>query len=72
MRFLKRQLDIRCMCDQTLLKEQYLEYILYLALPLNTYTSFFATQLAQTIISNRQLKLIVYQPQQKVIDRWLN
>ena len=57
---------------RTLLKEQYSEYVLYLAVPLDTYTSFFATQLAQTIISNQQLKLIVYQPQQEVIDRWLN
>lgn len=57
---------------QTLLKEQYSEYVLYLAVPLDTYTSFFATQLAQTIISNQQLKLIVYQPQQEVINRWLN
>ena len=38
---------------RTLLKEQYSEYILYLAVPLDTYTSFFATQLAQTIISNQ-------------------
>ena len=37
---------------RTLLKEQYPEYVLYLAVPLDTYTSFFATQLAQTIISN--------------------
>jgi len=57
---------------RTLLKEQYSEYVLYLAVPLDTYTSFFATQLAQTIISSQQLKLIVYQPQQEVIDRWLN
>ena len=57
---------------RTLLKEQYSEYILYLAVPLDTYTSFFATQLAQTIISSQQLKLIVYKPQQEIIDQWLN
>ncbi|MFP5274188.1 element excision factor XisH family protein [Coleofasciculus sp.] len=55
-----------------LLAEQYPEYILYLAVPLDTYTSFFATQLAQGIINSQQLKLIVYKPQQEVIDQWLN
>ncbi|HBB35659.1 MAG TPA: fatty-acid oxidation protein subunit alpha [Cyanobacteria bacterium UBA8803] len=55
-----------------LLAEQYSEYILYLAVPLDTYTSFFTTQLAQGIINSQQLKLIIYKPQQEVIDRWLN
>jgi XisH protein len=57
---------------RTLLLDQYAEHILYLAVPLDTYTSFFATQLAQSIISSQQLKLIVYKPQQEVIDQWLN
>jgi hypothetical protein len=55
-----------------LLTEQYSEYTLYLAVPLDTYTSFFATQLAQGIISSQQLKLIVYKPQQQEIEQWLN
>lgn len=55
-----------------LLAEQYPEHILYLAIPLDTYTSFFATQLAQGIISSQQLKLIIYKPQQEVIEQWLN
>ena len=55
-----------------LLAEQYPEHILYLAVPLDTYTSFFATQLAQGIISSQQLKLIIYKPQQEVIEQWLN
>ncbi len=37
---------------RTLLRDQYPEYVLYLAVPLDTYTSFFATQLAQSIISS--------------------
>lgn len=53
-----------------LLAEQYPEYVLYLAVPLDAYTSFFATQLAQGIIQSQQLKLIVYKPQQEVIDQW--
>jgi XisH protein len=55
-----------------LLAEQYPEHILYLAVPLDTYTSFFATQLVQGIISSQKLKLIIYKPQQEVIDQWLN
>ena len=54
-----------------LLAEQYPEYVLYLAVPIDTYTSFFATQLAQGIIQSQQLKLIVYKPQQEVIEQWL-
>ncbi len=55
-----------------LLAEQYPEHILYLAVPLDTYTSFFATQLAQGIVSTYDLKLIIYKPQQEAIDQWLN
>jgi gamma-glutamyl:cysteine ligase YbdK (ATP-grasp superfamily) len=54
-----------------LLAEQYPEYVLYLAVPMDTYTSFFATQLAQGIIQSQQLKLIVYKPQQEEIEQWL-
>jgi gamma-glutamyl:cysteine ligase YbdK (ATP-grasp superfamily) len=53
-----------------LLAEQYPDYVLYLAIPLDAYTSFFATQLAQGIIHSQQLKLIVYKPQEEVIDKW--
>jgi hypothetical protein len=53
-----------------LLAEQYPDYVLYLAVPLDAYTSFFTTQLAQGIIQNQQLKLIVYKPQQEFIDQW--
>jgi hypothetical protein len=54
-----------------LLAEQYPEYVLYLAVPMDAYTSFFATQLAQGIIHSQQLKLIVYKPEQEVIEQWL-
>lgn len=57
---------------RTLLQDQYSEHLLYLAVPVDTYTSFFSTQLAQSIISSQQLKLIVYKPQQEVIERWVN
>jgi hypothetical protein len=41
------------------------------AVPFDAYTSFFATQLAQSIINSQQLKLIVYKPEQEVIEQWL-
>lgn len=55
-----------------LLTEQYPEHILYLAVPVDTYTSFFATQLVRGIIDSQKLKLIIYKPQEEVIDQWLN
>ncbi len=57
---------------RTLLAEQYPEYILYLAIPIDTYTSFFATKFAQTILNSYHLKLVVYKPEQETIDLWLN
>lgn len=53
-----------------LLNEQYPEYVLYLAIPLDTYTSFFATQFAQDIVSTCNLKLIVYEPVKETIEQW--
>ncbi|MEM9219056.1 MAG: element excision factor XisH family protein [Cyanobacteria bacterium P01_F01_bin.150] len=55
-----------------LLAEQYPEYVLYLAVPRDAFTSFFATQLVQGIIHSQQLKLIVYKPDKEAIDQWLN
>jgi hypothetical protein len=56
---------------RVLLAEQYPEYVLHLAVPMDAYTSFFATQLAQGIIHSQQLKLIIYKPQQEAIEQWL-
>jgi XisH protein len=57
---------------RTLLAEQYPDYILYLAIPSDAYTSFFATKFAQTILSSYNLKLIVYKPEQETIEQWIN
>ncbi|NJO18842.1 MAG: fatty-acid oxidation protein subunit alpha [Spirulinaceae cyanobacterium RM2_2_10] len=57
---------------RTLLDEQYPDYVLYLAVPRDIYTSFFASQFVQNIINSQQLKLLIYRPAQEVIDRWLN
>ncbi len=55
-----------------LLAEQYPDYELYLAVPINAYTSFFATQFAQNLIDSYDLKVMVYSPQQGVVDQWLS
>lgn len=57
---------------RVLLAEQYPDYVLYLAIPSDAYTSFFATQLAQGIMKSQQLKLIVYQSKEEVIEKWIH
>lgn len=56
---------------RSLLQKQYPEYILYLAISLDTYTSFFAIELVQEIINTQNLKLIIYEPQKESINRWI-
>ncbi|MDJ1173888.1 element excision factor XisH family protein [Roseofilum capinflatum] len=56
---------------RTLLHKQYPEYNLYLAISLDTYTSFFAIEVVQEIIDAQQLKLIIYEAQKESINRWI-
>ncbi|MDJ1169164.1 element excision factor XisH family protein [Roseofilum sp. BLCC_M154] len=56
---------------RSLLRKQYPEYTLYLAISLDTYTSFFTLELVQEIITTQQLKLIIYEPQKESIKRWI-
>lgn len=44
--------------------------ILYLAVPLEIYSTFFALQFTQLVIENCQLQLIVYDPKEEVIVKW--
>jgi hypothetical protein len=44
--------------------------ILYLAVPIETYNSFLQRPLAQRVIQQNQLKLIVYAPEENV--KWTN
>ncbi|MDB9304780.1 MULTISPECIES: XisH family protein [Cyanophyceae] len=46
------------------------ERLLYLAIPLETYETFFQSQFAQMIINRYQLKLIVYEPITEEIVQW--
>jgi hypothetical protein len=43
-----------------------------LAIPLDTYNSFFQSRFAQTAIDQHQLKLIVYNPLTEEIVQWIN
>lgn len=57
---------------RTILAEQDPERILYLAIPIDTYSSFFSIKLVQTIVAENNLKLIVYRPQQETITQWIS
>ena len=45
---------------------------LYLAVPLETYRSFFSRDLALASVQEYQVKLIVYDPDNEVIVKWKN
>jgi len=47
------------------------ERILYLAVPVETYETFFTLKFIQTAISRYQLNLIVYDTEKEVIVKWL-
>lgn len=48
------------------------KYILYLAVPVNIYNSFFQRQLPRLAVIEYQLKLMVYSIQQQEIIKWIN
>ncbi|AFZ58434.1 XisH family protein [Anabaena cylindrica FACHB-243] len=54
------------------LSEQEPERILYLAVPIDAYSSFFTIRLVQNIIHIHQLKLIVYHTKTEEIVQWIN
>jgi len=56
---------------QMVLEAKEPERTLYLAVPLNTYESFFVGHFAQTSIRHHALKLIVYDPKQEVLVQWI-
>jgi hypothetical protein len=45
--------------------------ILYLAVPTDTYQMFRRFEPAKTVIERYQIRLIIYNPNQEVIDRWI-
>ncbi len=46
------------------------ERVLYLAVPTDTYESFFQERFTQEAIKLYQVKLIIYDPLQEVIVQW--
>ncbi|MGF1676924.1 MAG: XisH family protein [Rivularia sp. (in: cyanobacteria)] len=48
------------------------ERLLYLAIPLDTYNIFFQLEFTQTAIKQYQVLLIVYNPADEVIVKWIN
>lgn len=52
------------------LEEQQPNRILYLAIPLGAYQTFFTLPFVQTIVERFQIKLIVYDPANEVIVEW--
>lgn len=48
------------------------ERLLYLAVPLEAYQTFFQSRLAQVAIKRHQLKLIVYEPIAEEIVQWIS
>ncbi len=55
---------------QIILEENQSERELYLAVPKDTYISFFQTRLAQIAVQRHKLKIIVYDPIAEVIVKW--
>ncbi len=47
------------------------ERILYLAVPTETYHSFFALPFIQESMVNYQLKLIIYDAEKEIIEKWI-
>lgn len=52
------------------LEEQSPDRVLYLAIPLTTYQTFFSLQFIQTVIKRFEVKVIVYDPANEVIWQW--
>lgn len=55
---------------QIALEENEPERLLYLAVPIDTYETFFQTRLAKIAVQRHQVKLIVYDPIMEVIVQW--
>jgi len=54
------------------LSQEQPERILYLAVPLDTYETFFQLPFTQTIVQQYQIRLLIYDVRIEVITRWLN
>ncbi|WP_373525341.1 XisH family protein [Nostoc sp.] len=55
---------------QLALEEEQPERLLYLAVPLDTYRSFFTLELPRLLIQRYQVRLIVFDPEEEAIIKW--
>ncbi|MBC7973044.1 MAG: XisH family protein [Verrucomicrobia bacterium] len=55
---------------RTILAQQERDRVLYLAVPVDTYDSFFTLPFTQTVVQQNQLKLIVYNPEKQELVLW--
>jgi hypothetical protein len=55
---------------QIMLEETESQRVLYLAVPEETYISFFQTRLARIAVERHKVKMIVYNPVKEVIVKW--
>ncbi len=60
------------MSYRIILTEEEPDRVLYLAVPLDIYNSFFQLLFTRTAIENYQLKLIIYDYKNEVIVQWIN
>ncbi|NMG17971.1 XisH family protein [Brasilonema bromeliae] len=56
---------------RTALNQEQPERELFLAVPNITYETFFKLELVQIVIQSQNLKLLIYEPEQEVIERWI-
>lgn len=54
------------------LKREDQQRVLYLAVPIITYNSFFQLEFPQLIVNENKIKLVVYDPESEVITEWKN
>lgn len=57
---------------QLVLEETEPERVLYLAVPISAYQSFFYRDLPKASLKKYQVKLLVYDPIKEVINQWIN
>lgn len=57
---------------RTMLDQQEPDRILYLAVPLDTYDTFFQQPFTQAVISQNHLRIVVYNPAKEEIVLWID
>jgi hypothetical protein len=57
---------------QYILNQKDPERVLYLAVPLDVYNSFFRLPFAQAIITQYKLNIIVYHPERQEVQQWIS